>query len=103
MHSRQNYKQKQFKHVENEASHEKFIGWVIKCHFTLMERQHSGGSSNGRSENISKNDMALCVARTNSILKYDNDYIYFMEKRREEMSNEIVANFDRFVQTIPMK
>ena len=34
MHPRQNYKQKQFKHVENEASNEKFIGWVIKCHFT---------------------------------------------------------------------
>lgn len=38
MHSRQNYKQKQFEHVETEASHEKFIGWVIKCQFTLREK-----------------------------------------------------------------
>lgn len=63
---------------------------------SLVNRQH--GSSG-----ISKNDMALRFVQTKSILKYDNDYIYFMEKSREEMSNEIEANFDRFVQTIPMK
>lgn len=57
----------------------------------------------GSSGSISKNDMALRFVQTKSILKYDNDYIYFMEKSREEMSNEIEANFDRFVQTIPMK
>lgn len=39
MHPRQNYKQKQFKHVENEASNEKFIGWAIKCHFTSWKQQ----------------------------------------------------------------
>lgn len=35
MHSRQNYKQKQFENGQNEASHEKFMDSVVKWVFRL--------------------------------------------------------------------
>lgn len=40
MHSRQNYKQKQFENGENEASHEKFMASVVK--WSWLENAYSG-------------------------------------------------------------